>query len=170
MAPRGDQAGLGSERKRLTCFKPPEYAVLRVMHRREPCDFGRKRDTEWVVAAPKVFVREPLGSRPQRLRRIEKEVDFGEPKAGAGLIATDGDREAGCREEPVVVLDSGADDTLNGELGEAEVASEGEGATALVALECEYGEMDHMLPLAGGGLLVVVVVVVAVVVEWERTR
>ena len=115
-----------------------------MLHHREPGHFRRQRDSERVVAAPEVFVREALGSRPQRLCRIEKQVHFGEPEAGARLIAADGDGKLGGREEAVVVLDAGADDTLDGDLGETKVAGKGEGATTLISLEGEYGEMNHI--------------------------
>ena len=128
---------------RLTCFEPPEYAVLGVLHRREAAHLGRERDAERVVAAPHVLVRAPGARGPQRLRRVEEQVDLGDREARARLVAADGDGDARRGEQPVVVLDARAHDALDGDLGEPEVARVRVRAPALVALDGGDGEVDH---------------------------
>lgn len=122
-------------RRRLTCFKPPEHAVIGVLYGGEPRDFGGEQDAKGKVATAQVVVLEPIGSGPEGLGGIEQQVYFRVREAGAGLVAADGDGEAGCSEEATVVLDAGADDAFDGELGETKVASIGVRAPALVALE-----------------------------------
>lgn len=88
---------------------------------------------------------------PEGLGGLEKRVGAGDAEAAdAGLVAADGDGDGAGEEGPAVLVLARADEALDVDGGDAEVAGVGEEAGRAVALERREREDDHRSDGGGG--------------------